>query len=104
MKTYFIYITASNKEEARKIGRALVESRLAACINVIDNMNSIYWWEGKVQDDNETIIIAKTKEPLVEELIKKVKSLHSYDCPCVVALPIEDGNKDFLDWIIKETA
>ena len=103
MKLNLIYITAKDKGEARKIGRELVENRLAACINIIDNMNSIYWWEGKIQDDNEVILIAKTKESLVPDLIEKVKSMHSYKCPCIVSLPILNGNKDYLEWIQKET-
>lgn len=103
MKLNLTYITARDKEEAGKIGRELVENRLAACINIIDNMNSIYWWEGKIQDDNEVILIAKTKESLVPDLIEKVKSMHSYKCPCIVSLPILNGNKDYLEWIQKET-
>lgn len=103
MNLNLIYITAKDKEEAKKIGKELVKSRLAACVNIIDNMNSIYWWEGKVQDDNEVILIAKTKESLVPDLIEKVKSMHSYKCPCIVSLPILNGNKDYLEWIQKET-
>ncbi|MFH1683361.1 MAG: divalent-cation tolerance protein CutA [Candidatus Margulisiibacteriota bacterium] len=103
MKLNLVYITAKDKEEARKIGQALVEGRLAACANIINNMESIYWWKGKIQNDNEAVLIVKTKENLVPELIEKVKSIHSYDCPCIVALPILDGNKAFLDWIQKET-
>ena len=76
---------------------------MAACVNIIDNMQSMYWWEGEIQDDREVILIAKTREPLVPELIEKVKSIHSYDCPCVVSLPISDGNKAFLKWIEDET-
>lgn len=103
MKFNLIYITAKDKEEAKKIGKELVESRLAACVNIIDNMNSIYWWKGKVCENCEAILIAKTKESLVAELIKKVKSMHSYECPCVVSLPILNGNKQFLKWIEEET-
>lgn len=103
MKFNLIYITTKDKKEARKIGKELVESRLAACVNIIDDMNSMYWWEGRVQDENEAILIAKTKESLVAELIEKVKSMHSYECPCVVSLPILNGNKKFLKWIEKET-
>ena len=102
MKFSFIYITTKDKKEAKKIGKALVSERLAACVNIIDNMNSMYWWEGKIQDDNEAILIAKTKKSLVSKLIKKVRSLHSYSCPCIVSLPIEDGSRDFLQWIEKE--
>ena len=99
----FVYITARDGDEARRIGRELVESRLAACVNIIDGMNSMYWWEGKVQDDREAVLIAKTREALVPELIAKVKALHSYTCPCVVALPVANGNPDFLKWIESET-
>ena len=90
-------------DEAKAIGKELVSSRLAACVNIIDNMHSMYWWDGEIQDDREVILLAKTKEPLVPELIEKVKSIHSYDCPCVVSLPISEGNKAFLEWIVDET-
>ncbi len=103
MKTSFIYITASSNEEAMAIAKELVSKRLAACANIIDNINSIYWWDGKIQNDKEVVLIAKTKESLVPRLIEKVKSLHSYECPCIVSLPIADGNKAFLDWIVEET-
>ncbi len=103
MKTNLIYITASSLDEAGTIGRQLVSDRLAACANIIENVNSIYWWEGEIQDENEVILIAKTKESLVPELIEKVKSMHSYSCPCIVSLPILNGNRPFLDWICAET-
>ena len=103
MEINLIYITAGTLDEAKTIGKELVSSRLAACANIIDNINSIYWWEGEIQDDREVILIAKTKKSLVPELIEKVKSMHSYDCPCIVSLPILDGNNPFLDWVIDET-
>lgn len=103
MNFNLIYITVKNKDEAKRIGRLLVENRLAACVNIIDNMNSIYHWEGKMQDDNEAILIAKTRETLVNKVIEKVKSIHSYSCPCIVSLPILEGNKEYLAWLEKET-
>lgn len=103
MKLTLVYITTKNKSEAKKIGKTLVKTKLAACINIIDGMNSIYRWEGKIQSDSETILIAKTKESLVDKLIKKVKSIHSYSCPCIICLPILNGNKDYLNWVRKET-
>ena len=103
MKFSFVYVTTKDKAEAKKIGKAVVEERLAACANIIDKMESIYWWKGKLEEGSEAILILKTKEDLVPELIEKVKSLHSYDCPCIVALPITDGNKAFLDWLQSET-
>jgi periplasmic divalent cation tolerance protein len=66
-------------------------------------MRSIYRWEGEIQDDEEVIVIAKTKELLVPELIEKVKSIHSYSCPCIVSLPVLGGNRPFLDWVEEET-
>jgi periplasmic divalent cation tolerance protein len=100
MNINFIYMTAANKAEARKIGRELVTSRLAACVNIFDNMNSMYIWEDKFQDDAEVVMVAKTTQTLVPQLIEKVKSLHSYDCPCIVSLPVLDGHRPFLDWIV----
>jgi len=103
MKANLIYITAGSMEEARTIAKELVSNRLAACANIIDNMNSLYWWNGEVQDEREVILITKTVASLVPELIDTVKSMHSYECPCIVSLPIMDGNPDFLEWIAQET-
>jgi len=94
-----IYMTASNKDEARMIGKALINARLAACVNIIENMTSMYMWDGKLQDGNEIILIAKTTQERVSDLIEKVNSLHSYDCPCIVSLPVSDGNPAFLKWV-----
>lgn len=98
-----LYITASSRDEAKKIGRGLVEDRLAACANVIDGMESIYWWQGKLTEDRETVLIVKTRADLVPAAIAKVRALHSYTVPCVVALPLLDGNPDYLDWLAAET-
>ena len=102
MNVNFVYMTAGNREEARKIGRELVISKLVACVNILDNMNSIYMWDGKIQDDSEVVMIAKTTENRLPELVEKVNSLHSYDCPCIVAIPVSGGNQAFLDWIAQE--
>jgi periplasmic divalent cation tolerance protein len=102
MPVKFIYMTAGSKDEARKIGKELVVGRLAACVNILDNMNSFYMWQGEIQDDTEVVIIAKTTEDRVPALIEKVKALHSYDCPCIVAVAVSGGNQAFLDWIVEE--
>lgn len=99
----FVYITTESMEEARRIGRALVEARLAACVNILAGMTSMYWWKGEIQDGRETVLIAKTRAHLLAALTDKVKELHGYDCPCIVALPITGGNPEFLDWIAAET-
>jgi periplasmic divalent cation tolerance protein len=104
MDRQLIYITASSDEEARTIARALVEERLAACANILGAISSIYWWDGKLREDGEVAFIAKTTATLVPRVVERVKALHSYDCPCVVAVPIEAGNAAFLDWIGNQTA
>lgn len=104
MQALWVYMTAGSVDEARTVGRALVEERLAACINILEGMRSLYWWDGAVQEDAETVLIAKTTEARLDALIERVKALHSYDCPCVVALPMAGGHQDFLDWIAVETA
>lgn len=99
-----LYMTASSMDEARRLGRALVEARLVACVNLIDGMRSIYWWQGAVEEASEVVVIAKTRRDLVDRATALVKSLHAYSVPCVVALPIEAGNPDYLAWIAAETA
>jgi periplasmic divalent cation tolerance protein len=99
----FIYVTAASRDEALRIGRALVEERLAACANLIEPATSIYWWDGKVQSETEVILVMKSRADLVERLTARVKALHSYAVPCIVALPIEAGNPDYLRWIASET-
>ncbi len=98
-----LYITVPNREEGLRIGRALVEEKLAACANVIDGLTSIFRWEGAVQEESEALLIAKTDRTLVDAASDLVKLEHSYDCPCVVALPIIGGNQDFIGWISVET-
>jgi periplasmic divalent cation tolerance protein len=100
MQIYLIYITTRDRAQARQIGRYLVESRLAACANIMDNMNSIYIWQGQLQDDHEAVLIAKTTQTRLKDLTDAVKERHDYECPCIVAVPIAEGNPDFLDWIV----
>lgn len=104
MSETLVYMTAGSVEEARAIGASLVERRLAACVNILPGMLSQYRWEGSVQTDEETVLIAKTRSELVDALTRHVQEIHSYDCPCVVALPIRGGNPAFLQWIADETA
>lgn len=103
MECCFCYITAGSRDEALALGRALVEERLAACANVIEGMTSVYRWQGAIQEDPEVVLIAKTRRELVDRLTARVRELHSYDVPCVVALPVQGGNAAFLDWIVAET-
>ena len=104
MNLCFVYMTAGSAVEAAEIGRELVACRLAACVNVLDGMRSFYWWQGRMEEGREAVLIAKTPEDRVKALIEKARALHSYDCPCIVSLPIADGHQPFLDWIRAETA
>ncbi|HOP62312.1 MAG TPA: divalent-cation tolerance protein CutA [Spirochaetota bacterium] len=103
MSLCLVYITTPTLEEAEIIGGNLVSRKIAACVNIIDGMKSIYNWEGKTEKGNEVVLIAKTKIVLVGELVESVKALHSYDCPAIVAIPIIDGSESFMNWIRNET-
>ena len=98
-----VLITASGEEEAVGIGRELLELRLAACVNVIPSVRSLYWWEGSIQDDREVLMIAKTRKDLFGRLREKVKELHSYTVPEVLALPVVEGFDKYLFWVMEET-
>jgi periplasmic divalent cation tolerance protein len=99
----FVYSTAGSVEEAERFGRTLVEERLAACANILPGMRSIYWWEGKVEAATEAVLVLKTDAKNLEALTARIKQLHSYTTPCIVALPIAGGNPDYLDWIRTES-
>ena len=100
-----VYITTKDREEAHKIGRSLVEDKLAACVNIIDGMESIYRWEGKIEEAKEAILIAKTPYHNVKELTEKVKEMHSYECPCVISLQLseQEGNQEYQDWLLRNS-
>ena len=102
MDINFIYITIGKREEAVAIGRTLVKERLAAGVIMIEGMQAMYWWNGEIQEGTEVVLIAKTTGDLVPKVIETVKALHSYECPCIVSLPVSDGNPAFLDWIKPE--
>jgi len=97
-----VYVTAP-VDEARALAHAVVSRRLAACANVIPKMESIYWWDGKMETGDESVVIFKTRRSLASALTDVVRSEHSYECQCVVVVPIEGGNPDFLAWIDAET-
>jgi periplasmic divalent cation tolerance protein len=97
-----VYITAKDEEEAQIIGKALVEEKLAACVN-IHPIRSIFRWQGEINQEDEMAILAKTRAELANEVISRVKELHSYEVPCIVVLPLETGNPDFLEWISQST-
>jgi periplasmic divalent cation tolerance protein len=103
MDAYFVYVTAKDTDEAKAIARTVVEERLAACANVLGPIQSIYWWDGKLCEDEEVALVLKTSEVRKNELIARIREIHSYDTPCIVCLPIADGNPEFMNWIATET-
>lgn len=94
-----VFVTASSAEEADRIGQALVHERLAACANLLPSIASTYWWKGGVQRADEALLVLKTREDLVGALQTRVRALHSYTVPEVIAFPIIAGNPDYLRWI-----
>jgi periplasmic divalent cation tolerance protein len=98
-----VLVTCGSEEEATKIANSLVEERLAACVNIISHVRSIYRWEGKICDEKEWLLIMKTQKKRFEVLEKKVKSLHSYSVPEIIALPIVEGSASYLKWLIEMT-
>lgn len=103
MPVMFVYVTATDAEEAKQIGRQLVAEQLAACANILPGATSIFRWQGKLEEASEAVLILKTTEQKLETLIARAKALHSYDCPCIEALPVVEGNRDFLEWVVRET-
>ncbi|HEX3019755.1 MAG TPA: divalent-cation tolerance protein CutA [Chitinispirillaceae bacterium] len=99
MQLILVYITTKDKTQAEQIGKKLVEEKLVGCVNILDGMKSIYWWNDAIQEDSEAILLAKTDQNLLPGLISRVKQLHSYSCPCIIALPIIEGNPDYLKWL-----
>lgn len=103
MKYCIINSTVANKEEALKISRYLVENKLIACCNIVENITSIYNWAGKLNEDSEVLMIMKTKTSLCDEVEKNIKKLHSYDVPEIICIPLLSGSNDYLNWIEEQT-
>lgn len=102
MEPIIVLVIASNLEEAARLARALVEQRLAACVNMISGLRSTYWWQGRVEDADEVLLVAKTARHLLPAATRLVQSLHSYAIPEVLALPIVGGSVPYLEWLAKE--
>ena len=103
MKNCVIYCTVPNEFNANLIATTLVEENLAACVNILPSITSIYKWEGIMQNDTEMLLIIKTREENFEKVEAKIKELHEYTVPEIIALPIIKGNEEYQSWIIKET-
>jgi len=98
-----VLVTVGSEQEAETIATALLEERLAACVNVTSPVRSLYRWEGRIADDREWQLVIKTQARLFEALAARVRTLHSYDLPEIIALPVLAGTTDYVDWIQNET-
>lgn len=98
-----IYVTFPDDETALSVGRTVVTERLAACANILGRILSVYWWDGRVNQEGEVALLFKTRADLSALLIDRVRALHPYTCPCIVSVPIGDGNPAFLEWLAAET-
>jgi periplasmic divalent cation tolerance protein len=101
-KVVMIYTTYPSAVEAERAGRALVERRLCACVNILPGMISFYWWQGKIERGEEAVMIIKTRAALAERVRAAVKEMHSYTTPAILVLPIESVDPDYHAWIIAE--
>jgi len=97
-----IFVTTSSEPEARKIADLLLNRRKAACVNIVPKIESSFWWQGKLDSAQESLLIIKTKASLLSEIVSLVKAAHSYEVPEIIALPIIGGNEDYLKWIEDE--
>ncbi len=97
-----LFITTADAEEASRIAEVLVKKRKAACVNILPGVSSLFWWQGKMERVDESLLMVKSRASLLDQIIKLVKEHHSYDVPEIIALPIIGGNPDYLKWIAKE--
>jgi periplasmic divalent cation tolerance protein len=102
-RAVFVYTTYPSIVEAEEAGRALVEQRLCACVNILPGMVSYYWWQGQVERGEEAVMIVKTRASLSEQVSSAVKEMHSYEVPAILVLPIETVDQDYLQWMAAET-
>jgi periplasmic divalent cation tolerance protein len=98
-----VLTTLPNSDTAAEVAKKVVGEKLAACANILPALRSIYRWEGKVQDENEVLVLLKTRQPLYQRLKERILELHPYDLPEVIAIPVEQGHQAYLDWIASET-
>jgi len=99
-----VYTTINNAKNAKKIARALVEEKLVACVNIFPRVESIYRWKGKIEKDREYILLAKTTDKQIKKTIQRIKELHTYELPDIIVLPIIGGLKEYLNYLVDETA
>ena len=97
-----VLVTTSNSEEAHRIANTLLNRRKAACVNIVPEVNSLFWWQDKLDSAHENLLVIKTKASLLNEIVTLVSQVHSYDVPEIIALPIVGGSRDYLEWLDRE--
>lgn len=98
-----VYVTTGNRVEALAIARTVVTEKLAACANILGEVTSVYEWQGEVHEEGEVALVLKSRTELFDDLAARIRDLHSYDCPCIVAWPMEAGSQDYLSWVADQT-
>jgi len=100
-----VYITTPTKTVAKELGRLLLENRLAACVNILDGMESMYWWKGELVEEQECVLLVKTHYSRMKKLTNLVNKHHPYECPCIISYTIteDEGNADYRDWLYNES-
>ena len=94
--------TCGSQDEARRVARSLIDAKLAACVNILPGVQSIYHWQGAVEEEQEWMLVIKSTRPLFDRLCSELRKVHSYQVPEAIASPVVDGHKDYLDWIDRE--
>ncbi len=103
MKIAVVFVTVDKKTAAEKIAKSLLKNRLCACVNIVKDIKSYYWWKGKIEKAHEYLLIIKTNKNLVERLILETKKVHPYTVPEIISFDINKGNMDYINWVLKET-
>ncbi len=98
-----LLVTTGSGEEARRLARRLLEQKKAACVNIVPGVSSLFWWQGEISSDEENLLVIKTRAELLDEVVALVRQVHSYDVPEIIALPVVGGNREYLEWIGRET-
>jgi periplasmic divalent cation tolerance protein len=99
MSYIVVMITTPNKEDATKIVRSLLRKRLIACANIVGPVSSVFWWKGKIEEENEFLVLMKSHKNLFERISEKITKIHSYDVPEIIALSLREGSQPYLDWL-----
>ena len=98
-----VLCTIDSADAARKLARRLVQDRLAACVNIIENVTSVYKWEGRIEEDAELLLVIKTQDSRLQELMDRISEIHPYDVPEILSWPVQKGSKAYLEWVVAET-